>query len=382
MDNDFFKKPILNSPYEYPVRHWELDALGQPTQRIIESRRRAEFIVPVPKARKHKAAAEQKAMVFDEGKGLSTQAQQYDPTPIINELRQHKRRLVNFFSGRMLTDISTDGIREYRDFRRQQPLKNRADRTVKGATVNRELETLQGLFKLAVQRSYIQTNPTLNVEHFPEVRERPAKKRITTEEYLRILEKAPAYLRVGILLLEQTGNRTYSELFTLRWEQVDLDAGVISFNTPLKTAESDTAHPLSDLAVKALRWWREQTLRGNPFIFPSPRLSDQPIRNVRKAWAKTLEDAEVGYFPIYQLRHAFCTRVSKVASDAVVTKAMRHSSAETKRRYQSGMVEEVREAMNLANTEAFGQLENHIFSTVTSPIATNRKEDAAELVET
>lgn len=89
MENDFFKKPILNSPYAYPMRHWELDALGQPTQRIIESRRRAEFIVPVPKARKHKAAAEQKAMVFDEGKGLSTQAQQYDPTPIINELRQY-----------------------------------------------------------------------------------------------------------------------------------------------------------------------------------------------------------------------------------------------------------------------------------------------------
>ena len=79
MDNDFFKKPILNSPYDYPLRHWELDALGQPTQRIIENRRRAEFIVPVPKARKHKAAAEQKAMVFDEGKGLSSLAQQYDP---------------------------------------------------------------------------------------------------------------------------------------------------------------------------------------------------------------------------------------------------------------------------------------------------------------
>jgi len=89
MDNDFFKKPILNSPYDYPMRHWELDALGQPTQRIIENRRRAEFIVPVPKPRKHKAAAEQKAMVFDEGKGLSTQAQQYDPTPFINDLRQH-----------------------------------------------------------------------------------------------------------------------------------------------------------------------------------------------------------------------------------------------------------------------------------------------------
>jgi integrase len=206
-----------------------------------------------------------------------------------------------------------------------------------------------------------------------------AERRISTKDYFRILESAPAYLRVGILLLEQTGNRTYSELFSLRWEQVDLDAGVISFNVQLKTQDSDTVHPLSDLAVKILLWRKKQTVRGNPFIFPVP---GQPIRNVRKAWAKTLEDAKIAYFPIYNLRHAFCTRLSKVASDTVVTKAMRHSSAETKRRYQLGMVEEVREAMNLANTETYGKLENHIFSTVPKPIAQNRKEEAAELVET
>ena len=41
MDNRFFEQPILNSPYEYPKQYWELDAEGQPTQRIIESRRRA-----------------------------------------------------------------------------------------------------------------------------------------------------------------------------------------------------------------------------------------------------------------------------------------------------------------------------------------------------
>jgi hypothetical protein len=43
MDNLFFERPILNSPYKYPARYWELDEHGQPTQRIIESRRRAEF---------------------------------------------------------------------------------------------------------------------------------------------------------------------------------------------------------------------------------------------------------------------------------------------------------------------------------------------------
>ncbi|MDO8532973.1 MAG: DEAD/DEAH box helicase family protein, partial [Dehalococcoidia bacterium] len=89
MANEFFEHPILNSPYEYPARHWELDAQGQPTQRIIESRRKAEFITPIPKPRKRRAVAAQPQMVFDEGKGLSTKAQQYDPTSNINEVRQN-----------------------------------------------------------------------------------------------------------------------------------------------------------------------------------------------------------------------------------------------------------------------------------------------------
>ena len=88
MNNRFFEKPILNSPYGYPVRHWELDAEGQPTQQIIERRRRAEFITPIPKPKKRKGSAEQSALLFDEGKGLSTQKQQYDHTAIINSVRQ------------------------------------------------------------------------------------------------------------------------------------------------------------------------------------------------------------------------------------------------------------------------------------------------------
>lgn len=88
MSNQFFEKPILNSPYEYPARHWELDAQGQPTQKIIERRRRAEFITPIPKPKKRKTSDYQQVLVFDEGKGISSAGQQYDPTPIINALRR------------------------------------------------------------------------------------------------------------------------------------------------------------------------------------------------------------------------------------------------------------------------------------------------------
>ncbi len=86
MSNPFFDRPILNSPYDYPVRHWELDETGQPTQKIVELRRGAKFVTPIPKPKKRKTAA-QADFVFDEGKGLSTKEQQYDPTSIINEVR-------------------------------------------------------------------------------------------------------------------------------------------------------------------------------------------------------------------------------------------------------------------------------------------------------
>ena len=87
--NPFFDHPILNSPYERPGRHWELDAQGQPTQKIIDSRRQAEFITPIPKPRKRKNPASQEEMLYPDAQGLSTKEQQYDPKPIINELRQH-----------------------------------------------------------------------------------------------------------------------------------------------------------------------------------------------------------------------------------------------------------------------------------------------------
>jgi len=88
MSDQFFSQPILNSPYEFPTRHWELDGNGQPTQSIVERRRRAEFITPIPKPRKRKRKDSQQEMVFDEGAGLSTAKQQYDPTSIINQVRQ------------------------------------------------------------------------------------------------------------------------------------------------------------------------------------------------------------------------------------------------------------------------------------------------------
>ena len=89
MIDRFFERPILNSPYEYPARHWELDESGQPTDRVLDSRRRSQLITPVPRPKKRRKSKDQIEMVLDAGAGLSTEDQEYNPTPIINEIRSY-----------------------------------------------------------------------------------------------------------------------------------------------------------------------------------------------------------------------------------------------------------------------------------------------------
>jgi len=97
MSNPFFDKPILNSPYSEPSRHWELDRDGQPTQKIILRRRPAEFISPIPKAKRQAGEAAQADLALDDDQGLSTARQRYDQA-IINGVRtqvEQWRRIPN-----------------------------------------------------------------------------------------------------------------------------------------------------------------------------------------------------------------------------------------------------------------------------------------------
>ncbi|MFP4012288.1 MAG: BPTD_3080 family restriction endonuclease, partial [Spirochaetaceae bacterium] len=105
MSAEFFEHPILNNPYERPGRHWELEE-GQPTGTVIEKRRPADFITPIPKSKKQKQAAGQGqlGLVQEAGGGVAAgvaggaagdtdgDAQGYDPKSIINEIRAEVER--------------------------------------------------------------------------------------------------------------------------------------------------------------------------------------------------------------------------------------------------------------------------------------------------
>jgi len=87
MSSRFFDHPILNSPYDYPRQHWELDETGQPTQHIISERRKAKFVTPIPKSKKQKSAPQQADLGLTDDSGESIKDQNYETTSIINQVR-------------------------------------------------------------------------------------------------------------------------------------------------------------------------------------------------------------------------------------------------------------------------------------------------------
>jgi integrase len=132
------------------------------------------------------------------------------------------------------------------------------------------------MFQFAITRKYITDNPATGVKHFDERRERPVKRMLTAEEEQKILKVAPPSLRVAIILLVQTGGRTYSEGLSLRWEQVDLNNRVIHLSGIVKTKDSAQPVPLTHLASDVLLEWKKEHGSRNPFCSRVQRIPRSP----------------------------------------------------------------------------------------------------------
>lgn len=79
-------RPILNSLHEAPQRHGKLGTEGLPTDEIIESRRKAEFLSPVPPPKVPRGKGTQLKLALGK-RTLSTAEQQYNPHSIVNGIR-------------------------------------------------------------------------------------------------------------------------------------------------------------------------------------------------------------------------------------------------------------------------------------------------------
>jgi integrase len=130
------------------------------------------------------------------------------------------------------------------------------------------------------------------------------------------------------------------------WEAIDFE------NDSIRVRESKTRAgirniPLSARCKAELSRWRDMFgPEFSPFVFPKVRIPTQPLKDVRHSWEKTLKEAGIPRFVLYNLRHSYASRLSAVGdSDLFVAQMIGHSSPSILQTYAKAIDEYRRDAV-------------------------------------
>ena len=141
-------------------------------------------------------------------------------------------------------------------------------------------------------------------------------------------QRAAAIIRMCML----TGARV-GEVRTARFEQFNLDYAI--WSKPASTTKQRKIHrvPISQDVAAIVRVRQHAVPRGNPWLFPGETVG-QPVREIRRFWAKVQKDAGLADVRIHDLRHTFASLlVSGGASLEMIGKLLGHSQMQTTQRY-------------------------------------------------
>jgi type 1 fimbriae regulatory protein FimE len=138
-------------------------------------------------------------------------------------------------------------------------------------------------------------------------RERRTREHLTPQEVEKLITAASRVGRYGhrdatlILVAYRHGLRV-SELVALRWDQADLEQGLLHVSR-LKSGMPST-HPLRGPEIRALRRLRRE-YGISPYVFTTERRGAMTDSSVRKIVARAGDKARLG-FPVHphMLRHA------------------------------------------------------------------------------
>jgi len=171
----------------------------------------------------------------------------------------------------------------------------------KHGTVNRKLSLLSAMFRTAIELGYARENPVKRIR-----REREGRREfryIEPRDQQKLVDAAGP-IRLFVVLALDTGMRP-SELFRLRWSNVDLDCAVITIQET-KTRVGRSV-PLTERAIGALTDRVKHGRRQDGYILPWRALHGA----VYQGWEEMIERAglEVRVTPYY-LRHLFATNLA------------------------------------------------------------------------
>lgn len=150
----------------------------------------------------------------------------------------------------------------------------------------------------------------------------------TPEEIAKIMEVAPPHIQRVVIIGSQFGARVGpSELFALKWQDVDLIQGIIRIHGAQKNRKAPWREvPIRESLIPILTEWAiADREKGIEFLI---HYHGKRVGMIRSAWKVTLEKAGITRrIRPYDLRHAFATELIAAGTDiGTVAKLMGHST--------------------------------------------------------
>ncbi len=219
------------------------------------------------------------------------------------------------------------------------------DRLLKPVTVRDRMKMFHTVLTWSMKRGYVEYLPVFpELPHATYERIKPPSQ----EEIKKLLESAPPHIQRVIVLGFQFGMRVGpSELFNLKWEDVDIDGRVVH----VKAADKNENEPWRDVPIKESlvpifkSWCEEDMQKGCEYVV---NYHNKGITNLRYGWAGTKKRAGITRkMRPYDLRHAFATEAIAAGADyGTVAKLMGHASAQMVLQfYQHVMTEQKKRAI-------------------------------------
>lgn len=204
-------------------------------------------------------------------------------------------RLLSFFGGRLLREITPALVEAYRQKRLAEPSGRTPQHLTKPATVNRELACLKTIFSKAMRNGKAERNPAQGVKLLKEnnVRDRV----LSPEEYARLLAHSPVHLKPIVKLAYLTGMRQ-GEILSLTWGQVDLKEEFIRLRPEDCKTNEGRLVPLKRELVEMFR----ALPRGLPGVWVFTYQGRQ-VAAMKRSFATACKRAGIEDFTFHDFRH-------------------------------------------------------------------------------
>jgi integrase len=229
------------------------------------------------------------------------------------------KHLKDYFGQQKARQIKPLDVDNFR-IRLKQKKSEITKKPLSGTTVNKVISLARRIYYLAIDAGIVSTNPFARRGVY---REEPAGKYIPDDEFWKIYNHVPDYLKSVLCVAYLTGMRR-GEILELTWDRIDFKNGCIDLTSAdTKTDEPrkiyfDSIPVLKNVFLSA----RNQSKKIQKLVFTKPDGEPVPKWYIQRLLKKACKAAGVRPYRLHDLRHTFNTNMTKAGVEKVVIMKM------------------------------------------------------------